>query len=158
MRGPMDPDDHVPWDAYARSIVRIEWADGARIRLEPRPSGTTEGAFPEDVGAIHVITAHNPASRALPAADNARRNADLEAAMRRVGWAWRPAVGASAEADEPWEEASFAVLDEDLSAVLEMARRFGQAAIYEWTRRARVVVPTAADADPFEHGWRAIWR
>jgi hypothetical protein len=94
----------------------------------------------------------------LPPGENARRNEELERDMCEAGWTFRPAAGLSARPKEPWSEASFAVLDESLHEVLEVARRYHQVATYEWTPTDRAVVPTRTTNVRHRHGWFALWR
>ncbi|MER7740873.1 hypothetical protein ABTX34_21535 [Streptomyces sp. NPDC096538] len=60
---------HTPrdWHLYRGAVVRIRFEDQS-VLVEPRPPGTTEGAFPAAVGdaAVHVITAWNPLGRITP--------------------------------------------------------------------------------------------
>jgi hypothetical protein len=140
--------------AYLASIIEVVWGAGGRTRLEARPPGTREGTFPEGIERLHVITAWNPRSRRATAVENADRDRQLRSALRRAGWRHLDALGRSR--DGTWCEDSHAVLDADPEAVLELARRFEQHAIYEWTP-ANLAVRWTDDPDrPTVRGWCAI--
>jgi hypothetical protein len=148
------------WDAYASSVIEVRWRDGSTYTVERADLGVTDGPFPPGCDAVDVITAYNPGSRQLPDEVNARRNAALAADLRAVGLDIVLAVGRAPDGNDPWREASFAVIDADLDTVLRLGRAHGQRAIYRWTREARTVI-TCHPGDPGQehpgsrHGWRS---
>ncbi|MCU0274409.1 MAG: DUF3293 domain-containing protein [Acidimicrobiales bacterium] len=78
---------------------------------------------------LYVITAENPGSMPLAEAENAERNAELEAALRVRGWTvWR-AHGEAA--DGSWAETGYAVAGASRDAVVALGGRFGQRAVFE---------------------------
>lgn len=68
------------------------------------------------------------------------------------GAATRYAEGRSP--DGSWVETSVALLNQPEGWVLELARRYGQAAIYRWTPTHRAVVWCDSTPDDV-HGWEA---
>jgi hypothetical protein len=74
------------------------------------------------------ITACNPNSQSLTAADNAERQQDLSRELRTRGLAFDSGVGQ--HPNNGWEgEPSFLVYGLDLEAAKALGRRFGQVAI-----------------------------
>jgi hypothetical protein len=140
--------------AYLGSVIEVVWDDGARTRLEARPPGDCEGTFPAGVERLHVITAWNPRSRRASPAENVERDRQLRSALRRVGWRHLDALGRSP--DGSWCEDSHAVVDADPRAVLELARRFDQHAVYEWTSEHLAVRWTDDPARCTVRGWVAV--
>ena len=85
-----------------------------------------------------IVTAYNPGHARPGVEANRAANERLRAEIERRGWAWHEAVGYSPERDH--QEPSFAVLDVAEDEVVELARQFGQAAIFAWDgRRGRLV-------------------
>lgn len=146
--------DHVRGltEAYAGSVVEVDW-HGERIVVAPRPAGETIGDFPVGARTIHVVTAHNPAGRVLDEHANAERNAQLRAELDELGWCHHDAVGRSP--DGSWSEASFAVVDVDRGAVVDLAARHEQLAVFEWTADHRAIVWCRSDLADDVHGWEA---
>jgi hypothetical protein len=89
------------------------------------------GPGPEPLPAdlLFVVTAENPRSAPLPAAQNAARNAELEAVLRTSAWAVWTAIGEAA--DGSWAESGYAVAGADRAAIVAMGERFGQRAVFE---------------------------
>lgn len=123
--------------AYRDAVMEIALPTG-RVAVTSAPLGTADGRFPSGLAHLHVITASNPYSRVLDGARNAGRNTALARDLDAVGLAHLEAVGRSP--DGRWQEASFAVLDADEEAVLDLADRYDQHAVYAWTPRHLAVV------------------
>ena len=138
---------------YARTVLEIDWTDDTRLVIEHRDAGVTEGPFPEGAERMHVITAANPRSRLLRASENQERNRLLAQDLDAAGLTYRPAIGRSP--DTSWSEASFAVIDADPDTLIDLARRYEQHAIFEWTPEHRTVLWTDQDAEPLHYGWDA---
>lgn len=139
-------------DVYARSLLEIHWSDGSLVTVEPRPIGVVDGEFSEGVDRIHVITAFNPRSRLLRPGENEERNRLLRDDLDRAGLRHTTAVGRSL--DGSWREESFAVLDASPELVLDLARRYEQNAIFEWTDQHLAVL--WSDGEPGSlRGWSA---
>jgi hypothetical protein len=149
-----EPDPTTLAELYADTVIEIRWPDRPHQIVEPRPEGVTEGGFPEGVDHIHVITAFNPRSRLLRRGENEERNRLLAADLDRAGLRSVPAVGRSP--DDSWSEDSFAVIDADADQILDLASRYQQNAVFEWTPQFRVVLWTDPELAAQAHGWRAI--
>jgi hypothetical protein len=130
--------------AYRAATYRLELADGALdLRIgEPSPrldaflaaAGTERAA---------IVTAENPGSRPLPAAENASRTERLGARLAAAGA--RVVAAESRAADGGWRERSFLVLGLEEAAAVELGRAFDQAAIVvcEHARPPRLVAVRA---------------
>jgi transcriptional regulator with XRE-family HTH domain len=140
-------------DLYARTVLEVDWTDETHLVVEHRDEGVTEGSFPEGAERIHVITAANPRSRLLRASENQERNRLLAHDLDAAGLTYRPAIGRSP--DTSWSEASFAVIGADPDTLIDLARRYEQHAIFEWTPTSRTVLWTDDSAEPERHGWSA---
>jgi transcriptional regulator with XRE-family HTH domain len=147
-----EPDPATLAQLYADTVIEIRWPDRPHQLVEPRPQGVTEGDFPEGVDHIHVITAFNPRSRLLRRGENEERNRLLAADLERAGLRYVPAVGRSP--DDSWSEDSFAVIDGDREQLLDLARRYDQNAIFEWTAQRRVVLWVTRDRVGPMSGWQ----
>ena len=74
------------------------------------------------------ITAWNPNSKALPAAENEQRNQALVKELAAKGFTYYPGKGVPNEGD--WiPEASFLILDLSKNDALQIGRKYGQKAI-----------------------------
>jgi hypothetical protein len=136
------------WRGFADAVIRIELPAGPH-RIEPRPAGDV-GEFPLD-GTVHIVTAHNPAGRAATEHDNRTRHSQLTLAIDgRTSW---PTVGSAPDGSMP--EPGFAISGLDPTAALELGRRFGQRAIYEWSAAALRIVGVD-EPDVHTAGWRLI--
>lgn len=78
-------------------------------------------------GPFAIVTAWNPGRERPPRAVNEARNRALLAEVNRRGLVWAPAEGRSPDGSH--REPSFAVFTDSLEDGLELARKFGQAAI-----------------------------
>jgi transcriptional regulator with XRE-family HTH domain len=146
-----EPDPATLAQLYADTVIEIRWPDRPNQLVEPRPEGVTEGEFPKGVDHVHVITAFNPRSRLLRLGENEERNRLLAADLERAGMRYVPAVGRSP--DDSWSEDSFAVVDADAADILDLARRYQQNAVFQWTPQSRVVLWTDHERPPSSHGW-----
>ncbi len=87
-------------------------------------------------GPAMVLTAWNPGSRTLPDEDNIASQQLLAAELAQGGFPALPVVGTSP--DGRWSEPSLLLSDVSRGEVIEVANRYGQAAIFEiddeWVR------------------------
>jgi hypothetical protein len=139
------------FEDYARARL---WVHDVRNRtLEVRPTATgTSGPFPFDAPAVHVITAYNPGPERLDAEENERRQRALVAELPDTTSTWTVEAGA---ADGSHREVSVLIVglnDEDAIAI---AVRWGQDAIFRWTRDALSIVPCDG-ATPIVTGWSVV--
>jgi transcriptional regulator with XRE-family HTH domain len=140
-------------ELYARTVLEIDWTDDMRLVVQHRDEGVTEGSFPDGAERIHVITAANPRSRLLRVSENHERNRLLAQDLEAAGLDHRPAIGRSP--DSSWSEPSFAVIDAERDLLLDLARRYEQHAIFEWTPKHRSVLWADSGSAPGRHGWSA---
>ncbi len=75
----------------------------------------------------HLLTACNPRSQVLPAAENERLQRALLDAVSRCGWRHLPACGQSD--DGSWAEPGWCLLDAEPRTASAMGQGFGQAAL-----------------------------
>ncbi len=139
---------------YLDSCIDLELAAGTvtiRAREEGTGPGQLPGALADAATQLHVVTACNPYSAPLPARINADRNRLLAAELDELGYRWVPAHGRAP--DGHWREPGFGVLDGDTDALLALARRFEQHAIYGLTGSELTVRWT----DPTLPTARAAW-
>ncbi|MFJ3716996.1 DUF3293 domain-containing protein [Streptomyces sp. NPDC090057] len=144
------------WIHYETAVVDIRFPDRT-VHVEPRPSGTAEGAFPAaaDGATIHVITAWNPLGRTASDRDNGRAQSRLLDELRRRGLPWWPAVGG--DAGGAHREESVALVGLSDHAARDLGRRFDQDAIFAWTPRAWRLLACGTDAAAVR-GWAAYGR
>jgi hypothetical protein len=125
--------EDVMWDGFAQAIVEVGLTDGPAV-LRPAAPGRV-GVFPFD-RPMHILTAYNPAGRVTDAADNAARHEALGDAL--AGLQIVPTVGSAP--DGTLREPGYGLLGADLGQALDLARAFGQRAIYQWTQDALSIV------------------
>lgn len=126
------------WAEFVRARVRIALPTG-ELEVGPTLPGMqpSDARFPTEFARrpVHVITAWNPGGTAADdAANRAAQAALLTHLTVLVGEGhvelW-PAVGFDPLHD--WHEQSVAVAGLGRDAACEIGRRYGQAAIFEWT-------------------------
>lgn len=125
----MPSNDPRLWDAYRATDYEVETSEGVvpiRIgRLHPRIDRL---CVQERADSWCFLTAWNPGSQQLPAADNERRNEALQARLSHGSFVVLEGVGRGE--DPAWPpEASFFVLGIDRERASRLGRRFGQNAI-----------------------------
>jgi hypothetical protein len=131
------PDD--PWASYARTVVSITRPDATNLVIEGAPFGSV-GSWPwASERAVHVVTAWDPGDARPGEQENRRRQAALERDLRLIasGALW---VAVGADPVSGHREEGVAVGDLDAPLVLELGARYGQEAIFEWTREAWAIV------------------
>lgn len=121
------------WEGFASAVVRLELSAGDAL-LEPRPPGDV-GVFPF-AAPVHIVTAYNPAGFEIDEETNRSRHRALGMAV--AGLATIPSVGSAPDGSMP--ESGFALLEVSLGYAIDLARDFGQRAIYEWTSDALHIV------------------
>lgn len=130
-------------DAFRQTAVHV-WVDRTHLVAEPAERGTAEGPRPP-ADRVHVISAWNPGGDLAEPTANATAQRSLVTDIREAGWTHWDAEGVAL--DDTWAEDSIAVADVDETAVLDIARRYGQAAIFRWTADALAIVWTDARPD-----------
>lgn len=162
---PRDPERHVTLthvagreiervlhDAYVATVLEITLRGGDRVVVEPTTDGSVRGQFPPDLTHIHVLTASNPCTHLTTPDENESRNLRLRDDLLALDTEFTEAVGRSL--DGSWSEASFAVFDGHEEALIELARQYGQQAVFRWEARRRLVRYISSGRQA-AHGWRA---
>lgn len=132
------------WATYRRALVDLFPPDRPALRLCPGEVATAGGVLPEGLTEpVFVLTAWNPGSEPLePEVNRARQVALLSELTARCCTLW-PAVG--------WDPASAyredGVLVSGLAEgeAVELGRRYGQEALYGWTRKAWSIISCVDD-------------
>lgn len=143
------------WASYVRAVIDFAPPGRPPFRVVPDAAGIT-GMWPKDLGApVLIVTAWNPDSIILPAADNRARNQLLVAELDRTGATFWPAVGRDPDTDH--HEDGFAVSGLTLAEGVTLGARHDQAAIFVWTPGAWAVVSCSDDRSHLS-GWRLTER
>lgn len=132
---------------YTRAVLRVPVLG---LVLHPQPAGRVEGTFPFDAP-VHVVTAHNPGADHLDDAENAARQARLEAELDARGLAHHRTVAGAEDGSHAEVGALVVGLDDDAARALGAA--WGQDAVFRWSREAWTVL-ACDDAAPVDLGWR----
>jgi hypothetical protein len=143
--------------AYRRAIYRAHLPEGdLDLRVGERSPALDRALRARGAARWLWLTAVNPGSRRLGAAENAARLRELEAAIRAAGWpVW---LGTALDPDGAWPpEPSFLVLDPDFERALALARGAGQLAVLAGASGAEVglVVVAGEDGEPRPAGGRS---
>jgi hypothetical protein len=150
------------WVAYRRAVVDVEPPDGPAFRITPAELGVT-GVWPTGLlPPVIVITAWDPDSVRLAEGVNRARHAALvdDLATRDIPW-W-PAtgrdvaeVGRQLDSRSPrgHREEGVAATGLTEDEARDLARYYGQAAVYVWTPTAWEVV-SCTDGRRVTAGWK----
>ena len=149
-----DPDGRTSrdemWDAYGRAVVDLFPPGRRPLRLRADTEGLV-GEWPEELSEpVVVLTAWNPSSQPLAIVANRARQRSLLGDLAALGHPCWPAVGwdpASAHREE-----SVAVSGLTEGPARALGRRYGQEALYLWTRRAWEIV-ACGDGRRARLGW-----
>ncbi len=131
--------DDDPWAAYARTVVVIVWPGAPNLGVAAAPLGSV-GSWPwATADAVHILTAWDPGDVRPGEKENRRRQAALEADLRPLApvelW---PAIGTDPVSGH--REEGVAVGGLEVGRVLALGARYGQDAIFEWTRNEWAIV------------------
>ena len=114
------------WQGFAEAIVTLQ-LDGATAVLRPdEPDRVGSFPFPSPV---HIVTAFNPAGLEIDAQENDRRHVALGLAVEH--YETFPTIGSAP--DGSFAEPGYGLVDVSTDDALDVARTFGQRAIYCWT-------------------------
>lgn len=145
MRNPeeIDPD----WARYPETVVRFEGDEKVQIDLRELVTVESRDALRAmDLSApFAILTAHNPRGEDAPPADNARRQAELEAVVAGAGFRFVRVDCCSPDGEHC--ECSLVIVCEQAVAV-DLAKRFDQVAIFWWDGAAFWIVGGTVIADP----------
>lgn len=110
---------------YRRTYYDVLLPDGdtATLRIGEAPPPAVAAWIGADAQAVY-LTACNPRSRALPAAENQARLAELRDVLRAAGARWLD--GSAAIPGQSWREASLLVAGLPLARLDALARQFEQ--------------------------------
>lgn len=110
---------------YRRTHYAVFLPDGstATLRIGEPPSPAVAAWLGADGQAVY-LTACNPRSRALPAAENETRLAGLRHRLHAAGARWLE--GSAAIPGQPWRESSLLITALPLAQLDALARHFGQ--------------------------------
>lgn len=137
--------DEILRAAYAAAVYEAELPAG---RVTFRAGAAPRGPAP--VEPLAFVTAYNPGHARPGEADNRAANERLAATLVRAGLNFHPALGRSA--DGRHREPSFAITGIGVERALEIARRFGQAAVLYWDGSvARLAWTDAGRPAPARH-------
>ena len=127
---PVVPGD--PWESYARTVVEIVRAGGRDLVVRSAPRGEV-GAWPWDgTGPVHVLTAWDPGDERPGEEENRRRQAALEADLRRLAGRAVAGVGRRPGHGSPrgGGRGARGVAKAD---VVRLGGRYRQDAVFVWT-------------------------
>lgn len=123
--------DAALWQSYLATIVGLTLPDGSGLVIRPAPRGVT-GRWPWPHDVAWILTACNPGGP-LPDEENAQRHSALGAWLDAEGIVHCEAIGY--EADDPsWSEPGYCLPGAGEDVVMAIARHWGQAAVFRWTR------------------------
>jgi len=126
---PLMPGD--TWAGYARTVVEIARPGHDDLVVRPAPLGVV-GEWPWGrADPVHVLTAWDPGLERPSAAENRRRQAELEAVLRPLAGGIWAAVGVDPVSGH--REEGVAVLGVSEADALALGARYGQDAILAWT-------------------------
>jgi hypothetical protein len=142
------PDQHDPdWRRYPETILDFATSPAVQIDLREVPSDDAISAL-KSAGLdqpFAIITAFDPRGENLPAAENERRNKELEARLRSSGY--RFARVDCCSPDRSHCERSVAVIMPQDKA-LDLARELEQVAIFWFDGRLFWIVGALVETDP----------
>ena len=99
-------------------------------------------------------TAWNPASQACSDADNRAAHGELVDWLTEQGYVYFPSVGTAP--DGSWREEGVAVVGLGRLTAIELGRRFGQHAVFEWDGVGFRIV-CCGDGVVVSGGWASHW-
>lgn len=125
------------WDQYQNAVVDV-FVSGQTVTVGPRGVETDTRIRPNVGEQIYIITAFNP-GRMLSERENTERQAHLERELGELAVTVWHAEGRDRRRKHG--EASVAVRGLDRDEARLIGLRYGQDAIFEWTRDAWAVIP-----------------
>lgn len=141
--------DDLLLESFARAVVTIHFEDGTRV-LHPQPAGDVGSDFPYP-HPVHIVTAYNPGGRVGDATSNAAGHRLLVAAVAELGAPSVATVGSAADGSIP--EPGLLIAGLSRRVAIDLGRRFGQRAIYEWSHD-RLEILGVAEPAAIALGWR----
>lgn len=143
----VDPELLSVWQS-ARLWVDLPRTGGIEIVPERQTDATH---FPGGTGAVHFISAWNPGGQELEQGVNELRHRELLDVLLRADVEHWAAAGYAA--DHGWLEYGVALPHAGGDLAIELATRFGQLAIYEWTADKLAIVECTSRKVTTSYGW-----
>ena len=138
------------WVAYGRAVVDLFPPSRRPLRLRADAEGLV-GEWPEGLSEpVVVLTAWNPSSQPLAIVANRVRQRSLLEDLAALGHPCWPAVGWDPGSAHREESVAVSGITEGQARAL--GRRYGQEALFLWTRRAWEIV-ACADGRRARFGW-----
>lgn len=149
------------WNEFRRTRVRLRVDDGL-LDIAPATIDVRAAFVPGAIGPIHIVTAQNPMGLAAPVETNTAANERLAAELARdPRLNVRPATGyggGPAGDHGTWSEEGFAIEGLSDDEALDLARRYGQRAIFTWRDEPGGFRLVACDGSADEpRGWTATF-
>jgi hypothetical protein len=141
------------WAEYTRTIVQIALAGGTSIEIHPAEEGEVGRWPPGFVAPVLIFTAWDPGDARPGETTNRMRQHSLESELRTLGATIWFTVGRDPLSDH--REEGVAVIGLSEETVLDMARRYGQSAIFVLTPDAWTTV-SCVDGSRRAIGWRSV--
>lgn len=136
------------WQGFAQAIVTLQ-LDGARAVLQPEEPDRV-GSFPF-LNPVHIVTAFNPAGLETDARENDRRHVAFGRVVEH--YETFPTIGSAP--DGSFAEPGYGLVDVSTDDALDVARTFGQRAIYRWTSDALTILGVTESIE-LRLGWTLI--
>ena len=115
--------------AYRATTYRVFLPAGAvDLHIGEANAALARWLVEESASSWAILTAHNPASEPLTAAENAELQSELECAVLELGFMTFAGENVADEGSWPNEESCF-IPDIDMKNSMALARRFGQNAL-----------------------------
>jgi hypothetical protein len=147
------------WANYAKTMLVFQDDLGQTWKLRPAAARHVGDwvlgppSFRRPTTEAWVITAWNPHSVQAQSTDNERSNQHMVREIEAAGLRFTPAKG-QAE-DGSWSEDSFLVHDPDPEWLVTLAARYGQNAVFHWSRESWSVVGVLLDGT-VTMGWIVV--
>jgi hypothetical protein len=139
---PLAQDDR--WDSYADTVVEIvRGGEGDMLTVRPAPPGQIgDWPWPDDEPVV-VLTAWDPGAERPGTKVNRRRQQELDSLLRPMARELCHAVGEDPGSGH--REEGVAVLGVAVNEARAVGARFGQEAIFVWTRDQWAIVSCASE-------------
>jgi hypothetical protein len=147
------------WAEYAKTMLVFQDESARTWTLRPDAAGQVDDwvlgppSFRQPTDEAWVITAWNPHSVQAQSSDNKWSNQHMVREIEAAGLRFTPAKG-QAE-DGSWSEDSFLVHDPEPEWLVELAARYGQNAVFRWSRESWSVVGVLLDGT-VTMGWSVV--
>ncbi|MCX6459977.1 MAG: DUF3293 domain-containing protein [Actinobacteria bacterium] len=148
----MRPVEHDIWSEYALTLLDVLPADKPSFTATAAEPGQSD-EWPFATAEVWVITACNPGSVAFDEAENAQRHEQMRQLLLEAGVTPVETVGR--QSGGMWKEEGFLIEGMAGDDVINLARQFGQNAVFHWTPSQWVIVGVLQPGR-WEMGWRLL--